>query len=325
VPTAGPRTTRPRPPARLVGWLLPAGVVLLLGLGTLASVVRQSASLSTHRVDAHGVGWLLGGLVILAFVFGAVLLVLGFSQLDLEGRPPEPRKGNWVVRIVCALLLAAGILYFMWRPPHQVDATLNHVQNGAPAPRPAATVDVTPPAPAGNGQGGGLTSVVGSVVMIAIVLVIVVGIVVGIGIALRAMRYRRAPEEVGPERDTDLVAVVDAARAATYADSGPRAVIIGCYEAFERELARSGLTRDAAQTPSSVLAEAVEGGLLGRRGAAAASDLVRLFERARFAPHPITEADVERARADLDGIRAGLAGAEREPEPAESAVRTDTR
>jgi len=287
--------------------MMPLGVLLLLGLGTLALVVRRHANLTAERVDAHIVGYLLGGLVLVGFAFAAVLLVYGFSQLDVEGRPPQARKGNLVVGIICAAVVAAGILYFMWRPPHAVESALDNVQSGVgqAAPRPTLTLHPTAE-PSGNGQGGGFTDVVSTVVMASILVTVIAAVGIGIVIAVRALRHREVPIEVGPDRDTDLAAAVDAARAATFADTTPRAVIIGCYETFERELARSGVIRGAAETSATVLDEAVATGVLDADAAGAATDLVQMFELARFSPHPVTTSHVEAARADLDRIRQAL-------------------
>lgn len=67
----------------------------------------------------------------------------------------------------------------------------------------------------------------------------------------------------------------------------PREAIIACYLAMERELdkAPDAVPQDS-DTPSEVLARAVERRGLGMRSA---TQLVELFEEARFSPHIMTE------------------------------------
>jgi hypothetical protein len=67
----------------------------------------------------------------------------------------------------------------------------------------------------------------------------------------------------------------------------PREAIIACYAAMERELAKSPAAMPrASDTPSEVLARAVERHLLR---ADSATELVDLFEEARFSPHVMGE------------------------------------
>ena len=71
-------------------------------------------------------------------------------------------------------------------------------------------------------------------------------------------------------------------------------------------LERRGVTRQANQTASTVLDRAMIRGLVDAEGVAASRDLIDVFERARFSPHEMVRADVERARAALDGIQASV-------------------
>ena len=67
----------------------------------------------------------------------------------------------------------------------------------------------------------------------------------------------------------------------------PREAIIACYAAMERELENSPeVVPRESDTPSEVLARAVEHHALR---ADSATELVELFEEARFSPHVMTE------------------------------------
>ncbi|MEV3903554.1 DUF4129 domain-containing protein [Mycobacterium sp. NPDC050551] len=67
----------------------------------------------------------------------------------------------------------------------------------------------------------------------------------------------------------------------------PREAIIACYVAMERELEKSpGTVPQASDTPSEVLARAVRSHALR---AESATELVDLFEEARFSPHEMGE------------------------------------
>jgi hypothetical protein len=96
---------------------------------------------------------------------------------------------------------------------------------------------------------------------------------------------------------------------AEVADPGrdPRAAIIACYAAMERELAR---VPDAApqdfDTASEVLARAVDRHALGPDSA---TQLVDLFDEARFSPHVMNEGHREVAVQVLQRVHAELRGA----------------
>lgn len=67
----------------------------------------------------------------------------------------------------------------------------------------------------------------------------------------------------------------------------PREAIIACYAAMERELTRvPGAVPQACDTPTEVLARAVASGALRSDSA---TELVELFEEARFSPHVMSE------------------------------------
>lgn len=81
----------------------------------------------------------------------------------------------------------------------------------------------------------------------------------------------------------------------------PREAIIACYAAMERALSVApGAAPHASDTPSEVLARAVDNGALSRGNA---SELVALFTEARYSTHLMTE---EHRRAAQVALRAVL-------------------
>jgi hypothetical protein len=97
--------------------------------------------------------------------------------------------------------------------------------------------------------------------------------------------YRPAPTASGADpfaraAEVGLAEIEDLSRE-------PREAIIACYAAMERELENSPeIIPRESDTPSEVLARAVEHHALG---ADTATELVDLFEEARFSPHVMTE------------------------------------
>ena len=84
----------------------------------------------------------------------------------------------------------------------------------------------------------------------------------------------------------------------------PREAIIACYTAMERELTRvPGAAPQDCDTPSEVLARAVDNGALR---ADSATELVDLFEEARFSPHVMTEEHRDAAVRVLERVLAEL-------------------
>lgn len=87
----------------------------------------------------------------------------------------------------------------------------------------------------------------------------------------------------------------------------PREAIIACYAAMERELEKSpGTTPQDSDTPSEVLARAVERRALD---ADSAAELVDLFQEARFSPHVMNEGHRAGAVRALRLVQRDLQGA----------------
>jgi hypothetical protein len=185
------------------------------------------------------------------------------------------------------------------------------------APDPPATEDTTTPTPRSEnpplppGEPDDDTNVIGYLMPPMLVLMVV--IVIGSAVASR--RQRREPQRY-PVANVDGVPAAPAAsdslaRAAEVglAEIGdlsrePREAIIACYAAMERELTRlpDAAPRDF-DTPSEVLARAVDHHALK---ADSATELVELFEEARFSPHVMTEAHRDAAVRVLQRVLAEI-------------------
>jgi Domain of unknown function (DUF4129) len=128
-------------------------------------------------------------------------------------------------------------------------------------------------------------------------LILMVLIVVGTAIASRRQRRGVHPYPIAAdatERQPTAEATQSLARAAELglAEIGdlsrePREAIIACYAAMERELTRvPGAVPQDFDTPTEVLARAVDHHAMH---AESATQLVELFEEARFSPHVMNE------------------------------------
>ncbi|MFC1429759.1 DUF4129 domain-containing protein [Streptacidiphilus sp. N1-3] len=109
--------------------------------------------------------------------------------------------------------------------------------------------------------------------------------------------------EPAPEEQA-LSAAVSAGRLALQGED-VRAAVIACYAAMEDSLAESGLGRRASDSPADLLRRAAEAGLLV---GPAPQQLADLFRVARYSSHPMSRAELDRARSALDAIGTLLAG-----------------
>jgi Domain of unknown function (DUF4129) len=217
------------------------------------------------------------------------------------GEPPRERAGDrrpltWrmiliAVAVVIAWLLLVALLSRMnaqlgiEQPPPDA----NTPPSGAPQPSADRPEE---PEPSSNV----FSLLAGSTVLL------MMAVFVGAAIAGRRQR-RRVPFPVSDDEYRPATAAAGSdplARAAEVglAEAGdlsrePREAIIACYAAMERELENSpDVVPRESDTPSEVLARAVEHRVLR---ADSATELVELFEEARFSPHVMTEEHRETA------------------------------
>lgn len=129
------------------------------------------------------------------------------------------------------------------------------------------------------------------------ILVLMALIVVGTAVASRRQGPRPSPAPIVEAADGPAAVPTTTTSLARAAEVGlaeigdlsrePREAIIACYAAMERELTRvPGAVPQACDTPTEVLARAVASGALRSDSA---TELVELFEEARFSPHVMSE------------------------------------
>ncbi len=164
-----------------------------------------------------------------------------------------------------------------------------------PVPDPATGVETVPPDTGPDAESDAAPNVIDYLIPPMLVLMVVV--VMGTAVASR--RRRRTVEPYVPEERVEVPSAPRAAdslaRAAEVglAEIGdlsrePREAIIACYAAMERELTRvPGAMPQDCDTPTEVRARAVDSHALR---ADSATELVELFEEARFSPHVMSEA-----------------------------------
>jgi hypothetical protein len=222
---------------------------------------------------------------------------------DGRGRP------TWRVLLIGAGVLVAWLLA-VWLLSQFVE--LHTAGQAPPAPgstAPAPTNNVSrPPQPPDAGGGREMLRY-----LIATTVALLVLAVVGVVAAGRRRRIGGAPIVVAePPRLAPVPGTSESlVRAAEVglAEIGdrrrePREAIIACYAAMERELAYvPGAAPQDFDTPTEVLARAVENHALR---VDSASELVNLFEEARFSPHLMSEAHRTSALSVLQLVLADL-------------------
>lgn len=232
----------------------------------------------------------------------------GRGELPRE-RPRDPVQLRWRPLLIAAAVLLAWallILFLMrWVGPVDVGEPPPGDPGGEAAPGAGGDAPPRQEPPANGGNVFGLLAA-------ATILLLV------LSVTATALGRRRmptvspaCPEESAPTPEP--VAGADLARAAELglAEMGdlsrdPRAAIIACYLAMERELEKSpGTVPQDSDTPSEVLARAIEQQALP---AGSATVLVDLFEEARFSPHVMDEGHRADAVGALQSVQRGLQG-----------------
>lgn len=262
----------------------------------------------------------------------AAVAIIGFAIIvrlrDRRPRPPSARalprspgamgRPTWRFSVIALAAITAWLLLIV------VLSRVTGPEPIQPPPGadPAAPGATSPPARLpdeadGDSGGSGGSGVVEYLVPPMLVLM---GLVM-LGTAIAARRQRRGAQ---PDAGADEYVAAAAPKATNslvraaeigLAEIGdlsrePREAIIACYAAMERELTRvPGAVPQDCDTPTEVLARAVDRHALP---AHSATELVELFEEARFSPHVMTEEHRDAAVRVLHRVLAELA--ERVPE-----------
>jgi hypothetical protein len=258
-----------------------------------------------------------GGRAAAAFIIAALTATVALLAIAVIARLRDPRavapsagnlselvdtaKGrpNWRVLLVGFAVIAAWLLMvtllYRWLMPHGVNPAAS-----APAPTAPPSVHATAPPPQQHPQAN--TKDMFGILFagtIPMLLVIVAGSVIMARRRWRATRPAIIADDYG-ESPTPTPRSESLVRAAEVglAEIGdlnrePREAIIACYAAMERELANvPGAAPQDFDTPTEVLVRAVEHRALHADNA---TQLVNLFEEARFSPHVMNEGHREAA------------------------------
>ncbi|MGV0714796.1 DUF4129 domain-containing protein [Mycolicibacterium sp. XJ662] len=242
----------------------------------------------------------------------AAVAIIGFAIIvrlrDRRPRPPSsaplPRSPGTVGRsrwrfslIALAVIVAWLLLIIVLSRVGDQDLIEQPVPEAAPEDVGATPGDPRPAPPArlpdDADEGGG--DVLGYLVPPMLLLMALV--VLGTAIVSRRQRRAEPPDALTDDdgapseapRPADSLARAAAIGLAEIGDLSrePREAIIACYAAMERELTRvPGAMPQDCDTPTEVLARAVAHHALR---ADSATELVELFEEARFSPHVMTE------------------------------------
>jgi hypothetical protein len=258
-------------------------------------------------------------------LLGISLVIVAFAVITRSRDPrtaaasaglPEGRFGggigrpSWRVLLVGFGVLVAWLL-MVWLLTRLIGP------RGVGQP-PGGTAPTTPPpgtgtrSPADPRQVGGDGDVVGYLVAgtVIMLLLTVAGMVVAFRRRPRSAKLQIvAAEPFGPPTPTGTSESLVRAAEIGLAEIGdlsrePREAIIACYAAMEGELTHvPGAVPQDFDTPTEVLARAVEHRALHVDNA---SELVNLFEEARFSPHVMSEAHRESAVGVLQLVLAEL-------------------
>jgi Domain of unknown function (DUF4129) len=229
----------------------------------------------------------------------------GLSERFSDGRG----RPSWRVLVIGAAVLVAWLLA-VWLLSHFVTVNIGGQPPTAPpstAPTPANNASRPPPPPDVGADRDVLHYLIAGTAALFVL------IVVGAVVAARRRRVEEPPTvaaemprpPTAPSTSESLVRAAEVGLAEIGDRSRePRAAIIACYAAMERELSRvPGAVPQDFDTPTEVLARAVENHALHVDSAA---ELVNLFEEARFSPHVMSEAHRMSALGVLQLVLADL-------------------
>jgi hypothetical protein len=273
-----------------------------------------------------------GGRAALSFVIAALAATVALLAIAVIARLRDPRaaapsagdlselvdadrqRPNWRVLLISLAVIAAWLLMvtllYQWLVPRQVNLSAPPT----PAPTTPPPGHATPPPPQQHPQGkpGDMFGILlaGTIPMLLVILT---------GSLIMARRRRRAttpatiaddyfesPTPTPPSESLVRAAEVGLAEIGD-PNREPREAIIACYAAMERELAHvPGAAPQDFDTPTEVLVRAVESRVLHADNA---SQLVNLFEEARFSPHVMNEGHREAAVNVLELVLAELRSA----------------
>jgi hypothetical protein len=297
----------------LIALLVLTGIALR---GHLPGVNRSTSAPPSHSpAPTIGVIALLGAAIVIITI--AIVATLreprpprqGAQHLDRASGGERTRPSLRMLLIVLGVILAWLIVVVLllqlsavagFGHPSATSAPATAAPGAGPAPPPAS-----PPQP--QQPGGDAFWYMFATTMFMLVLW-------AAGVVVALVRHRRAPKlqpvtgeaaEPAPQHAPHSLAVAAERGLAEMGDLSrePREAIIACYAAMEDALAHSGAVPQDSDTPSEVLARAVDHDAIH---AGTATELVDLFAEARFSPHVMNEGHREVAVRALQLVLAEL-------------------
>lgn len=296
------------------------GAVIILVIVAAAALhgYLPGAEAPAHERPTNSFGSLFAVIAMLAVSMAIIVfaIVTQSRHRPVSHGPGEPPRETAGERrpLTWRMVLIAGAVVLAWLLLFALLSRINaHLGAGQQPPDASTPPSGAPQPPAARPEEPEPPSNVFSVLAGSTV-VFMLAVFVGAAILGRRQRrtataaepgddYRPAPSGPGPD-PLARAAEVGLAEAADLSRE-PREAIIACYVAMERELENSPeIVPRESDTPSEVLARAVEHRALR---ADSATELVELFEEARFSPHVMTEQHRETAvrvlRLVLDELR----------------------
>jgi hypothetical protein len=306
VATGSDSLTGAAPGLRRIAYGLVAVIVVLLvvGAGTGAARSERHGRGAAGRWGISDPGWLLdagASVLVVAAVAVAAVLVYAFwpggRRRRREPDEPEivhqPLPARWwekAAAIALPLALVGGLVWAL---------IATRSSGGPAAPSPPAA----PSLPSGSQAPRADTS---APVIHWWVVAAVVAVVVAMAALLLVLqrRQRRVPaDRTQADRRAEVIGALDDSLDALEAEPDSRRAVIAAYARMEGWLARAGVPRAAWEAPFEYLDRVLVE--LGAPAAIAAT-LTELFERAKFAPHPVAAAMKRRAIDVLVELRAEL-------------------
>ncbi|WP_137146186.1 DUF4129 domain-containing protein [Mycolicibacterium sp. CR10] len=226
--------------------------------------------------------------------------------------PPREYRGErvevpWRLLVIAAAVLLTWLLVVLllmrWGAHLGVDDATTLTDPQPSTPQGGGESEPPPPeAPTGGGDTFGYLAAATTVLILLAVAATVIGRTRVSGPA--AVAVRAGTPDPAPPSGPDLARATELGLAEIGDRSrDPREAIIACYAAMERELEKSpGTVPQDSDTPSEVLARAAL-----RSGSA--TELVDLFEEARFSRHVMNEGHREDAVRALRLVQSELQGA----------------
>jgi len=289
------------PGLRRIAYALVAVVVVLLvvGAGTGAARSERHGRGAAGRWGISDPGWLLdAGASVLVVAAVALVAVLVYAFWPGGRRRPEPDEpeivhqpppARWWEKAAIGLPLAlvGGLVW----------ALIATRSSGAPV---APSLPVAPSGSRAPRAGTSAPEIHWWVVAAVVAAVVAMAALL---LVLQRRRRRVPVDRTQADRREEVIGAVDDSLDALEAEPDSRRAVIAAYARMEGRLARAGVPRAAWEAPFEYLDRVLVE--LGAPAAIAAT-LTELFERAKFAPHPVAGAMKRRAIDVLVELRAEL-------------------